>query len=157
MHWAGAALVVLGLIAGLGGLFRAFWAASPGPEYRRLTAPARGHLENRVRDRHGDPAEDLPLLRTAAQIMIVQRNLLGLWLGCFLVQLGTTLWDLTTVHLVVTVLFAFPVLGLTLYIGLRARAGAEFLQRHDDKPEKDEDTAVPETGRTPEPADQADG
>jgi hypothetical protein len=135
MKWAALVVGVLGAGVVVAAAFRAFWPMAPGPDYRELTAPARGRLERRVRrdpnepDR-AEPVADLRLLRTAAEIMLIQRNLLGLWLGCFLIQLACTLWDVTVVHVVLTVLFAVPVVGFSLYFERRAQAGLAFLERH---------------------------
>jgi hypothetical protein len=125
---------LLGVVAVGVGLFRAFWPVAPGPAYRELSIPARGELERKVRQRPPDDgelqAEDLRLRRTAADIMVAQRNLLWVWLGCFLIQFGTALADWNSVHLLITVLFAMGIGGLALYFERRAEAGAVFLARH---------------------------
>lgn len=135
MHWLGLAVVLLGAITVGFAVFRAFWPVAPGPDYQRLTAADRGSLELRIRSDPGEPdraepVPDLMLLRTAARIMLVQRNLLGLWLGCFLIQFGATLATPHLVNIVLTVLLAVPLGWLALYVERRAAAGAAFLRRH---------------------------
>jgi hypothetical protein len=135
MGWVALAVGLLGVGAVVGAVFRAFWPMAPGPDYRQLSAPARGRLELRVRSDPNEPdraesVKDLPLLLTAAEIMLIQRNLLGLWLGCFLIQFAGTLGDVSVVHVVLTVLFALPVAGFCVYFERRAQAGQAFLNRH---------------------------
>ncbi len=152
MNWVGLSVALLGALVAAAGLFRAFWPVAPMPAYRDLDGPARGVLERQVRHELGSPSGDLRLLRTAAEIMVAQRNLLGVWLGCFLIQFGTALADWNSAHLLVTVLFGLGVGGLTLYFERRAEAGAVFLARHPGR-------SLLETGRLnelpAEPRDQA--
>jgi hypothetical protein len=135
MLWLGLPVCLLGAVVASAGLFRSFWPIAPGFDYQELSPPHRGELEQRIRNDPGEPdraepAGDLTLLRTAARTMFVQRNLLGLWLGCFLLQFGTTLASPTAVHVVVSILFAVPVGWLAMYFERRAAAGAAFLLRY---------------------------
>jgi hypothetical protein len=133
-------VALIGLSVGIGGvvlavlaLVRSFWIDPPPMNYQRLPPAARGELEKRVRADPNDPNEhpaDLPLLRTAAWFMVVQRNLLGVALGCVLLQVGCTLAAPTLVHWVLTGLFAVPATGVSGYLERRAASGTTFLSRH---------------------------
>src|SRR5450432_1873239 len=90
----GLGVAVGGLVLAVMALLRSFWIDPPPMNYQRLPLAARGALERRVWADPNDPNEhpaDLPLLRTAAWFMVVQRNLLGLVLGGVLIQVGCTL------------------------------------------------------------------